>query len=79
MFDNVWVGIALAIFGLHLLGDGYLLFRSAHFPGFLGILVVVAGCGYLADSFTRSLVPDFAFTFSLSTVVGEALLIFWLF
>lgn len=78
-FDNGWVGIALAIFGLHLLGDGYLLFRSTHFPRFLGVLVVVAGGGYLADSFTRILVPDFAFTFSLFTFVGEALLIFWLF
>jgi len=78
-FDNGWVGIALAIFGLHLLGDGALLFRSAHFPRFLGLLVAIAGGGYLADSFTRILVPDFAFTFSLFTFVGEALLIFWLF
>jgi hypothetical protein len=78
-FDNGWVGIALAIFGLHLLGLGYLLFRAAYFPRFLGVLVVVAGVGYLADSFTRILVPDFAFTFSLFTFVGEALLIFWLF
>jgi hypothetical protein len=78
-FDNGWVGIALAIFGLHLLGLGYLLFKSAHFPRFLGVLVVVAGGGYLADSFIRILVPGFAFTFSLFTFVGEALLIFWLF
>jgi hypothetical protein len=78
-FDNGWVGIALAIFGLHLLGLGYLLFESAHFPRFLGVLVVVAGGGYLADSFIRILVPGFAFTFSLFTFVGEALLIFWLF
>jgi len=78
-FDNGWVGIALAIFGLHLLGLGYLLFESAHFPRFLGALVVVAGGGYLADSFARILAPDFAFTFSLYTFVGEALLIFWLF
>jgi Domain of unknown function (DUF4386) len=78
-FDNGWVGISLAIFGLHLLGLGYLLFRSAHFPRFLGVLVVIAGGGYLADSFTRILVPDFAFTFSQFTFVGEALLIVWLF
>jgi hypothetical protein len=77
-FDNGW-DMSLAIFGLHLLGLGYLLFRSAHFPRFLGVLVVVAGGGYLADSFTRILIPDFAFTFSLFTFVGEALLIFWLF
>ena len=78
-FDNGWTGIALAIFGLHLFGLGYLLFRSAHFPGFLGVLVIIAGGGYLADSFTRILVPDFGFTFSLFTFVGEALLIVWLF
>jgi len=77
-FENGW-DMSLAIFGLHLLGLGYLLFRSADFPRFLGVLVVVAGGGYLADSFTRILIPDFAFTFSLFTFVGEALLIFWLF
>jgi hypothetical protein len=77
-FDNGW-DMSLAIFGLHLLGLGYLLFRSADFPRFLGLLVVIAGCGYLADTFTRILVPDFGFTFSAFTFVGEALLIFWLF
>jgi hypothetical protein len=77
-FDNGW-DMSLAIFGLHLLGLGYLLFRSAHFPRFLGVLVVVAGGGYLADSFVRILIPDFAFTFGVYTFVGEALLIFWLF
>jgi hypothetical protein len=41
--------------------------------------VVIAGSGYLADSFTRILVPDFVFTFSVFTFVGEALLIVWLF
>ena len=78
-FDNGWIGIALAIFGLHLLGLGYLLYRSGQFPRFLGALVVIAGGGYLADSFTRILAPGFSFTFSLFTFVGEALLIVWLF
>jgi hypothetical protein len=78
-FFNGWDGMSVAIFGLHLLGLGYLLFRSADFPRFLGVLVVIAGGGYLADSFTRILVPDFGFTFSVFTFVGEALLIVWLF
>jgi uncharacterized protein DUF4386 len=77
-FDNGW-DMSLAIFGLHLLGLGYLLFRSADFPKFLGVLVVIAGGGYLADTFTRILIPDFAFTFSVFTFVGEPLLIVWLF
>ncbi len=78
-FDNGWVGIALAIFGLHLVGDGFLLFRSAHFPRFLGVLVVIAGGGYLADSFGTILIPDYALSIGAFTFVGEALLIFWLF
>ena len=76
-FDNGWA-MSLAIFGLHLVGLGYLLFKSVDFPKFLGVLVVVAGGGYLADTFARILFPDFDFTFSLITFVGEALLIFWL-
>jgi hypothetical protein len=77
-FDSGWKDMSLAIFGLHLLVLGYLLIKSVDFPGFLGILVVVAGTGYLADSFTRILLPDLDFVFSLFTFVGEALLIFWL-
>jgi len=78
-FNNGW-DIMLAVFGLHLLGVGVLVYRSVQFPRILGVLVVVAGVGYLADTFTRILVPDFVFTFSLFTFVGEALLIvafFW--
>ena len=78
-FDNGWTGIALAIFGLHLFGLGYLLFRSADFPRFLGVLVAIAGGGYLVDSFGMILVPDYALTISTFTFVGEALLILWLF
>jgi len=76
-FDSGW-DMSLAIFGLHLVGLGYLLFKSVDFPRFLGVLVVVAGAGYLADTFAIILVPDFEFTFSWITFVGEVLLIFWL-
>ena len=77
-FDNGW-DMSLAIFGLHLLGLGYLLFRSADFPRFLGVLVVIAGGGYLFDSFGTILIPDYALSIGAFTFVGEALLIFWLF
>jgi len=77
-FDNGWTGIALAIFGLHLFGLGALLFRSARFPRFLGVLVVIAGGGYLVDSFGMILIPDYAWTIGMFTFVGEALLILWL-
>lgn len=77
-FDGGWTAIALAIFGVHLFGLGYLLFRSADFPKFLGILVLVAGGGYLFDSFGTILAPDYSVSIGTFTFVGEALLIFWL-
>ena len=76
-FNGGW-DIGLAIFGLHLLGIGFLLWKSAHFPRFLGVLVVIAGGGYLADSFGTILVSDYSLTISVFTFVGEALLIPWL-
>jgi hypothetical protein len=77
-FNNGW-DLALAIFGLHLVGLGALLLRSIAFPKFLGALVVLAGAGYLTDSFGSILVPDYALTISVFTFIGEALLIVWLF
>jgi hypothetical protein len=77
-FRNGW-DLALAIFGLHLVGLGGLLYRSVDFPRFLGGLVVLSGAGYLADSFGRILVPGYTLTSSTFTFVGEALLIVWLF
>jgi hypothetical protein len=73
-FHNA-MDIHLAIFGMHLLGVGVLVYKSVQFPRFLGVLVVIAGVGYLADTFTRILIPDFTFTFSIFTFLGEALLI----
>lgn len=77
-FGNGW-DLALAIFGVHLVGLGALLFKAAAFPKFLGALVVLAGVGYLADSFGAILVPGYTLTISVFTFVGEALLIVWLF
>jgi hypothetical protein len=76
-FGSGW-DIALAIFGLHLLVLGYLVFESAYFPRFMGVLVVIAGLGYLMDGFGSVLVPGYSLEVSRFTFVGEALLIFWL-
>jgi hypothetical protein len=77
-FENGWTGIALAIFGVHLVGLGYMLFVSVNFPRFLGVLVIIAGGGYLFDSFATILVPDYSMSMATFAFVGEALLIFWL-
>ena len=73
-FHSGW-DLELAVFGLHLLGVGTLIYKSVQFPRFLGVLVVIAGVGYLADTFTRILVPDFTVTITYFTFAGEPLLI----
>ena len=52
-FHNGFEGIALAVFGLHLFGLGYLVFTSASFPRFLGALVVIAGIAVALASITH--------------------------
>lgn len=68
--------IGLAIFGLHLFLLGYLVLKSG--PRVLGGLVVLAGVGYIVDTFGNMLLSDYSLTISLYTFVGEILLIIWL-
>lgn len=77
-FRTGW-DLALAVFGLSLVGLGGLLARSADFPRVLGGLVILAGAGYLADSIGKTLVTGYTLTISTVTFVGEVLLIVWLF
>ena len=77
-FHNGFEGVALAVFGLHLFGLGYLVYTSVSFPRFLGVLVVIAGGGYVVDAFGTILIPEYGLSLAAFTFGGEALLIFWL-
>lgn len=73
------------LFGLHLLVLGYLIFKSEYIPGFIGVLLLIAGLGYLIDSFANFLLPnyaDYASIFMLIVVVpgviGELSFTLWL-
>ena len=44
----------------------------------LGLLLVLAGCGYIIDAFGLILVRDYALEISAFSFVGEALLMLWL-
>lgn len=77
-FMATW-DLGLLIFAVHLLVLGYLVFKSASFPKFLGILIALAGLGYSIDSLGKILVPGYSLTISMYTFIGEVLLIFWLF
>ena len=70
------------IFGLWLFPFGMLVFRSGFLPRILGVLLIAAGCGYLADSLTPLLLPHFADVVdrfaSIALTLGEPAIILWL-
>ena len=76
-FDSGY-GIALVPFGVSCLLIGYLVFRSTFLPRILGVLMAVAGGGYLIFLWpalgSRLFVPWIV----VPAVVGEASLTLWL-
>lgn len=78
-------GIALVFFGVHLLLLGYLAYRSEYVPSVLGILLALAGLGYLVNYLARILLTGYEAhrnAFMLPTIcltlVGEFSWMFWL-
>jgi Domain of unknown function (DUF4386) len=70
--------ISHMFFGLWLFPMGYLIFKSGFLPRFLGVLLVIAGLGYLVDFVLFFLFPDVGVSVSNFTFVGEVLLLLWL-
>jgi Domain of unknown function (DUF4386) len=52
--------IFLALYGIPTILRGYLIFRSGYLPKFLGVLLIVAGTGFILKDFTTVLVPVYA-------------------
>lgn len=76
-FTTIWV-TGLGLFGIHLLLIGYLAYRSGFVPRVFGVLLAIAGVGYLADAVGVVLVPGFTARFAQFLFVGEVAIIFWL-
>jgi hypothetical protein len=74
--------LALVLFGVHLLLLGSLLYRSRYVPRVLGVLLVAAGVGYIADSLAGLLLADhggLVSAFLLTpAILGELGLTAWL-
>ena len=70
------------LFGLHLLLLGYLVRASTFLPRWLGVLLVIAGFGYLAQSVGTIMWPSAKSLLDglvvLLAVPGELALVFWL-
>ncbi len=76
-FHLVW-DVGLALFGLHLVLLGYLAYRSGYMPWLLGLLLAVAGLGYVIDSVGVLLAPGSLPQIAVFTFAGEVLLLVWL-
>jgi hypothetical protein len=77
--------IALVCFGIHLLLLGFMVFRSDAAPSLIGILLALAGLGYLANSLARFLLIDYQdhsdlllLLLAVPAIAGELSLTGWL-
>ncbi len=76
-FYDVW-DAALVLFGCHLLVIGLLAWRSGTVPRLVGVLLAVAGAGYLSDSLGSVLFAGYPGDIATYTFAGELLLAVWL-
>jgi hypothetical protein len=83
-YDHGWA-IGLVCFGIHLVLVGFLVLRSDYVPSILGVLLAVAGVGYLVDSLARLVLPNyedygslFMVLVAVPAIAGEFSLTGWL-
>ena len=73
--------VAAIFWGLWLFPFGILVIQSGFIPRALGVLLMIAGVGYLASSFTTLVLPQyqrFVGPFATILELGELPIIFWL-
>ena len=73
--------LSVVLFGTYNILTGYLIVRSAFLPRILGVLLAIAGLGYLINTFASYLAPDFAAHLSPWILIpggSELLLAAWL-
>ncbi len=75
-------GIGLLFFGCACLLNGYMIFKSGYLPGFLGIMIQIAGVCYLINSFALILLPTLAGklfpAILIPPLIGELSISLWL-
>jgi hypothetical protein len=76
-FRHDWY-FGLLFFGIHLGLLGYLVFRSGYIPRILGLLLIIAGLGYLITTLKPYLFPNFNSDIAWFTFYGELIFMLWL-
>jgi hypothetical protein len=74
--------VALAFFGVHVALLGYLVFRSSYLPRVLGLLLLLGGVAYMANSVISLVMPgalsDVALILLAPAGLGEIAIALWL-
>jgi len=68
--------VGYIFFGIHLLLLGLLVYKSWYIPKWLGVLIVIAGAGYIIDPILKF--SGYTLTIGMYTFFGEVLFAFWL-
>ena len=76
-FKLEW-SFSLMLFGVYLIILGYLVYKAEYVPKIFGILLIIAGLGYLTNTFCLFLFPNLDSSFLLITFFGEMIFMFWL-
>ncbi len=76
-FQFEW-SFGLIIFGVYLLLLGYLVYKATYIPNIFGVLLFIAGFGYLFHTLGTFFAPDYDLDFLFFTFFGELILMLWL-
>lgn len=76
-FRYEW-SLSIVVFGIHVALLGYLVARSGYIPRILGLLLMIAGLGYVANYLGPYLYPDLDLGFLFVTFFGELIFAVWL-
>lgn len=79
--QSIGFAIALVFFGFYCLVLGWLIVKSTFLPRIIGVLLIIEGIGYLANSFSLFVVPSIQpgiFKVFAVTAIAELALCLWL-
>lgn len=76
-FRMEW-SFALIVFGIYLILLGYLVLKADYVPKIYGILLLLAGLGYLLDNLRVFFLPELNTSYLMITFFGELVFMVWL-
>ena len=76
-FRQEW-GLSLILFGIHLLLIAWLVYRAAYIPRFLGLLLAIAGLGWVVFELAPFLLPGANLRWLFIAFMGETVFMIWL-